>query len=333
MPLKYKILIVLGVILTAGVLSFIVYKQVEIANRQKAIETEVVLQKKLADDIVRSQNQFATKKDIEQFAKDQGVNLKIIQDDMKKLHAEISAVNVVTVVSNPQNGHHIPVTDVGPVNPNPITIKCPDGTICPNADPFGYLKAQQNLSLSEDFNGTKVPIGSVGFSAWQKDPWNIDLKGRSYAVTSVVGTDENQRTYFYNKFTVTVGDKTYAVPISRAETKQEYPEAKWYFWNPRLFMGIDTGVALTAPIKADITPNISIGIMSYGKYKNQPDFSVLGFGVGYGVVSKYPQLSFSPFTYNIGKHIPLMNNMYVGPTIQFGLNGDVAIMASIKVGL
>lgn len=333
MPLKYKILIALGIILTLGALSFIVYKQIEISNRQRAIETEVVLQKKLADDIVRSQSQFASKKDIEQFAKDQGVNLKIIQDDMKKLHAEIAAVNVVTVISNPQTGNHIPVTNTGPENPNPVVVKCPDGTVCPNADPFGYLKAQQNLTLNEDFSGVPIPIGSVGFSAWQKDPWNINIKGRSYAVTSVVGTDENQRAYFYNKFTVTVDGKTYPVPISKAETKQEYPEAKWYWWNPRLFMGIDTGIALTAPIKADIVPNLSIGIMSYGKYKNQPDFSVLEFGLGYGMVSKAPQLSFTPFTYNVGKHIPLMNNMYIGPSIQIGANGDVSIMGSIKVGL
>jgi hypothetical protein len=334
MSLRNKILIALGTMLIVGLLSFIIYKQIEIANRQQAIETHVVAQKQLADGIVRSQNEYATKKDIDQFIKDNGVNIKVIQDDLKKLHAEVAAVNVVTVISNPQIGNHIPTTNTGPVNPNPQPDPvCPDGTVCPNVDPYGYLKAQQNLSLNEKFGDQKVPIGSVGFSAWQKDPWNIDIKAREYSVSSVVGTDENQRTYFYNKFTVTVDGKTYVVPISKAETKQEYPEPKWSWWNPRLFMGIDAGVSLTSPLHAEFTPNISVGIMSYGQFKKQPDFSVLELGVGYGMVSKTPQFSFTPFAYNVGKHIPLMNNLYIGPSIQVGTGGEVAVMATIKVGL
>jgi hypothetical protein len=334
MALRYKILIALGVMLIVGTLSFIVYKQIEISKRQQAIETNVVAQKTLVDNIVRSSNEYATKKDIDAFIKSHDINIKAIQDDMKKLHAEIAAVNVVTVVSNPQIGNHIPVTNVGPVNtnPNPVPV-CPDGTICPNVDPYGYLKAQQNLSLNENFGDKKVPIGSVGFSAWQKDPWNIDIKGREYSVSSVVGTDENQRTYFYNKFSVTVDGKSYDVPITKAETKQEYPEAKFSWWNPRLFMGMNAGVSINPTLAANISPNVNIGIMSYGKYKNNPDFSVLEVGAGYDVVSKSYQVTFTPFTYNVGRHIPLMNNVYIGPSLQVGTNGSFSITGTLQVGL
>ncbi len=333
MSLINKILITLGVFVVLGMLSVIIYQQIQINKRQQAIEAQVVAQKQLVDGIVRSQNEYTTKKDLENFIKDNGINLKAIQDDVKKLRAEVIAANVVTVISKPQNGTFIPTTNTGPDNPNTTPPTCQDGKPCPNADPYGYLKSQQNLLLSEDFGTVKVPIGSVGFSAWQDKPWTLDIKSRTYSVSNVIGVDENQRTYFYNKFTVTVGDKTYTVPITKAETKQEYPDPKWYFWNPRLYLGVDSGITLSAPLRGEISPGVSLAIMSYGKFKTQPDFTVLGLGVGYGAINKSAQFSLTPFTYNIGKHIPLMTNVHLGPSLQINASGDFSVMGSIKVGL
>lgn len=331
MPTYQKVLIVLGVILLFGSIMFIVYTQNQISKRQTAIETQVVAQKKLSDDIVRSQSSYATQKDIEQFIKDQKVDLKPIQDDLKKLHAEIATVNVTTVISKPQYITNVPSTNVGPDNPNPVNPVCPDGTICPNADPYEYGKAQQNIALSEDFGKDKVPIGSVGFSTFKEKPWSLDIKGREYSVTNVVGTDENQRQYFYNKFTVTVDGKVYAVPITKAELKQEYPEAKFSWWNPRLRVGVDGGISLN-DMKGQFTPSANISFMSYGKFKPVPDITVLEIGVGYATPAQKPQVIFTPFSYNVGKHLPLMNNLYVAPSIQFGANG-FSVMAGIRVGL
>jgi len=172
----------------------------------------------------------------------------------------------------------------------------------------------------------------VGFSAWQEKPWSIDIKAREYNVTSVVGTDENQRMYFENKFSLKVDGKEYDVPIKTATTKQIYPEAKFSWWNPQLFMAVDGGVGLS-PVRGEFTPGVRVGIMSYGKYKTQPDFSVLQVGGGYGTVSQRPQLVVSPVMYNIGQHIPLMHNTYIGPSLGIGTDGNVSIMGGIAVGL
>lgn len=327
-----KILIICAALLTFGALSFIIYKQNEMSNRQQAIESQVVQQKELVDNILRSQNTYATKSDIDKFIKDNGMNLKAIQDDLNKLHAEITAVNTLVVNSNGQHGTNIPTTTTGPDNPNPNPPTCKDGTPCQNADPFGYQLKTQQLSLHEDFSGTKVPFGTVGFSAWQKDPWSLDVLPREYHVTSVVGTDENQRTYFYNKFTVKVADKSYDVKISKAETKQEYPTASWSFWNPRLFAGMDAGVNISQ-FKGEFTPSVSVSAISYGRFKTQPDFSFLQLGLGYGTVSKKAQFVVTPFAYNVGKHIPLMNNTYIGPSVQLGTDGGVSVMLGLRIGL
>lgn len=333
MPLYGKVLIIVGAVLTIGLLSLAVYRQNEMSNRQTAIEAQVVSQKQLVDGIMRSQNEYATRKDIEQFVKDNGVNLKAIQADLSKLHAEITNVNVVTTTSKGQISGNLPTTSKGPANPTPdITPTCKDGSVCINADPYGYLKNQQNFALNEEFGKVKVPFGVVGFSAWQPEPWSLNIKPREYHVSTVTGTDENQRAYVYNKFTMRVDGVDFEIPIETATTKQEYPEAVFSWWNPRIFFGIDSGVNLNK-FQAAVSPNVEVGFMSYGRYKNQPDFSFLQVGMGYDMLNKTPEVVVTPITYNIGKHIPLMTNLHIGPSLSLGFNGDFAVMFGFRIGL
>jgi len=323
-PTLVKILVAIGAIALFGTLAFVIYNQIQLKHQQDAIQTQLVEQKQLVDGIMRSQSQYATKEDIDKFAKDNNVNLSAIKDDLAKLNAQVTSINVVIASSHGQHGTHIPTTP-GPVNPNPVDPK--------NPDPYGYMKAQQNLSLNEDFGSVKVPFGTVGFSAWQEKPWSINIPQRDYNVATVVGTDENQRQYFYNKFSMTTGGKTYDIPIKSATTKQEYPSPKWSWWNPRLLMGLDGGVNITN-VKGEFTPSVSVGIMSYGQYKTTPDFSILEVGVGYGTVNKTAQVVVTPVAYNIGKNLfsPLMNNTYIGPSLQIGTDGSIGAGAGVRVG-
>jgi hypothetical protein len=326
MSLSTKILIYLGIILTIGVSGFIVYKQIEISNRQVAIETQMVAQKQLIDGIVRSQSQWTTRDDMNKFITANNINLKAIQDDLDKLNGQITAVNVAVATSQPQKVVSVPSTSKGPGNPNPVPVDPA------NPDPNGYMKNQQNLSLNEDFGTLKIPIGDIGFSAWQSAPWSLNIKQREYDAATIIGTDENQRMYVYNKFTVKVDDKSYEVPIKTSNTQQVYPEPKFSWWNPRLYIGVDGAVGVT-PVKGEFTPNLNVQIMSYGQYKTQPDLSILQIGAGYGTVSQRPQLVVTPILYNVGKHIPLMNNAYIGPSISVGTDGNVFMGGGLRVGL
>jgi hypothetical protein len=332
---KIKILISICVIFVLSILLLICYNQYNLTQQQKRIETEIVKQKDLAGNITRSMNEYATKKDIESYIQNNNLNLKAIQDDMKLLSAEISAVNDYTVDSIGYHKTNISSTHIGETNPDPKipTVECNGQQIpCPNTDSFGYLKNQQMLTLYEPFVNVNVPIGEVGFSAWQQKPWEVKILPRTYHMTSVVGTDENQRQYFYNKVSVSVEGKTYDVKISTATTKQEYPEASFNWWNPRLFMGIDGGLNLSQ-MSGEASPNLDVGFMSYGRFKNQPDFSFLQLGLGFGIDNKKIQFVVTPFTYNVGKHIPLMNNVYVGPSLYIGSNGDISIMGGLRTAL
>ncbi len=330
MSLSSKILILIGFLAFLGISGLIVYKQFEVSARQDAIEKQVVAQTELANGITRAMAAYATKEDINNIAKENNVNMKIIQDNLDKLNASVTAINVVTTSSKPQVGTSVPSTGTQPgANPPPVALTYPD--------PHGYQQKTQTLKLDEKFATTAgpdatVPLAEVGFSAWQEKPWNYTVPKRDYKVTTVLGTDENQRQYAYNKFSITTDGKEQEVKIANSTFTQEYPEAKFRFFNPRLYLGVDVGANI-ATIKPEVTPNVSLQIMSYGRYATQPDLSVLQVGVGYGLDAKKPSVSVTPIMYNVGKHIPLMNNLYVGPALQVNTSGDVGIMGGIKVGL
>lgn len=337
-PTLTKILIAVGVIVTFGVVAFIIYNQEQHKAQLAQIQTQITQQQQLVDGIMRSSSQYATTADLQKFASDNGIALQAIQDNLKSLNSQLAAINVVSVDSTPQTGNNLPSSGTGPSNPNPSppqTVTCtPGGTVtCPNTDPYGYQKAQQQFTLNEDFGNLKVPFGTVGFSAWQPSPWNVSIPQREYDVDTVVGVDQNERQTFYNKFTVKVDGQSYEIPIARATTEQQVPTASWSWWNPRLLMGLDGGVNINH-VTGEFTPSVNLGIMSYGQYKTTPDFSVLEVGLGYGTVNKTAEVVVTPVAYNIGKKLfsPLMNNTYVGPSLSIGTDGSIGAGAGLRVG-
>lgn len=336
-PTIIKILVAIGAVAIISTLGLIIYNQEKIKNQQTAIQSSVVAQQQLVDGIMRSQNQYATAADLAKFATDNGVNLQAIQDNLKTLGAQLTAVNVVTAVSSGQVATNIPSSGTGPTNPVApvsLTVPCVNGTAtCPNQDPNGYQKVQQNLALNEDFGTLKVPVGTVGFSAWQAAPWDVNISPREYDADTVVGTDENERQTFYNTFTVKVGTQSYKIPIKNATTKQQVPTSKFTFWNPRLLLGMDVGGNINH-VKGEFTPSVSLGIASIGQYKTTPDWSIGEVGVGYGVVNKTAEVVVTPVAFNVGKKLfaPLVNNTYVGPSLSVGTDGSVGVGAGLRVG-
>lgn len=322
-----KVLIGLGSLLVIGTLGFMVFKQIEISDRQKAIETQVVEQKQLVDGIVRSQSSWTTREDMEKFIKDNNVNLDAIKEDLAKLDAEVAAVNLIVAVSQGQHGTHIPTTPGPGTNPNPVDPK--------NPDPYGYMQRQQTLALEENFGSVRIPIGVVGFSGWQERPWNVDIAGREYHVTTVEGRDENNRAYFYNKFTVKVDGKEYIVPITSAITKQVFPEAKWHWWNPKVFLTAGGGINVTElPVNGTFNAGATFGFMSWGRYRSNPDISVGQVGIGYSSNDNEFAVIVNPVAFNIGNAIgtEVLANTYVGPSLQITHTGKVFTGVNVSIG-
>lgn len=335
-----KILIFLGMIIALGCLGFVIYNQINIAKQQTAIQAQILEQKALVDGLVQSANQYVSKSDLNAFIQQNSGDLKAIQDNLSSLGAQITAANVVTANSQGQTGNNLPSSGTGSANPKPptaVVVNCPNGgsVSCPNTDPYGYQTKQQDFALNEEFSTLKVPFGTVSFSAWQQNPWSQNILPRTYNVTSVIGTDENQRVYVDNKMTVTSGGKEYTIPITTAKTEQVYPSATFSFWNPHLFMTGGGGVNFAQlPIQGSANAGIVLGIMSYGKYKTNPDVSVLQLGAGYQTGTGRATVILNPVAFNIGHLVgtSLINNTYIGPSLQLDTKANFLGGLNLTIG-
>lgn len=334
MNLSTKILLAIIGVLSLSIILLFFYEQHQLSVQQTAIQTQTIQMQQLADNIARAQGSWATKDDLAAFAKQNDIDLKTIQDNLDKLNASITAINQVTVNSGGQVAGNLPSSNHTP-NPTPPN---PTGT-GPAPDTNGYYANRQVLHLDEQFNtpgsttSTPVPFGDVGFSAWQAKPWDVNVAPRQYNVSTVLGTDENQKQYAYNKFSITTGGKTYPVTITNSTFEQQYPTPKFSFWNPRLLMGADGGLNITH-VQGEFTPGLHLGIISYGQYKTTPDWSIGEVGVGYSVVNKTATVVVTPAAYNIGKNVfsPVMNNTYIGPSVSASTDGSVGVGVGLRVG-
>jgi hypothetical protein len=332
---KHKTAIVLGVILVIAALAFIIKYQRDIIAKQRYAEQSVVEMKKLRDDIVRAQAGYATKKDIEEFAKNSGVDLKPIKDDLKKLDAEIKGVSVVLSTTGGFRGSDIGSTGSTPRpdSPGRPTVTCPDGQSveCPSQDEFGHLSATRRLRLSEPFSGRSVPWGEVGFSAWKKKPWELTVLPRKYKVVNVLSMNDDGRHFVHSKMMIESDGEEYAVPIE-SKFVEKLPEASFRF-SPRLYLGVDGGVKANPPAHAEFVPSLQLSLFSYGMTRTNPDWTFLGLGLGYEVVERGVAVVVSPINYNVAHHLPFVENMHVGPTIAIDPAGNLSLLLGVRVGL
>jgi hypothetical protein len=125
--------------------------------------------------------------------------------------------------------------------------------------------------------------------------------------------------------------KTYTVPITNAKIENEYPTPQFYF-NPRLYLGVDFGAVLTPPAHVELVPSVGLSFFSYGKTKLTPDWSFLTLGIGYATQTKNAVINLAPVNYNIGKLIPFMTNFQIGPSVSLDTKGNVGIYLGARVG-
>jgi hypothetical protein len=132
-----------------------------------------------------------------------------------------------------------------------------------------------------------------------------------------------------NNATEETKGKEYPIAITDFKwEKFERKEKSLSWWNPRL------GLGLTAT-NNDIAPKLDFSIASYGKTTVDMDWRFLTFGIGAaqtGDGNSWKTIgSFEPFSWNIGKSLPLIENMFVAPTITYDTNSEVSFGLGISI--
>ena len=88
--------------------------------------------------------------------------------------------------------------------------------------------------------------------------------------------------------------------------QKEVTYVKKFRWNPNLNLNLSISTKTTLP-------SIGIGLFSYGKTKSDNDLLFLNIYIG-GNTNK-STIGISIIQYNIGKHLPLISNTFIGPSI------------------
>lgn len=331
MTWKIKAIIIASALVVIFAFGAVLKALYDAKQQLKYIETSMVESKQIGEGIIRSQGKYASREDLERIIKEQNLNLEAIKKDLEKFQAKPTAVNTFHVRSSGFSGSNLASTESTP-NPEPV----PSGGSV--KDKFKYLENTQWLKLNEPFSdGTQVPMGRAGFSAWREKPWDLEIKPRSYYSTTVLGQDAEGRHYAHSQFQIEVDGKTYTVPVADAKLVEEVPSASFSF-NPRLYLGVDGGAVrrndnTMNPIHAELLPNIGIGLFSYGKTKTNPEWSFPTIGVGYASQSETVAIHVAPVNYNVGQVLPLIENLHLGPSISVDFNGTVGIYVGARVGL
>lgn len=320
MSTSTKILLIIGAILTVGlVVFFLIRWESKLAQQQQVLDQTITQFKQLGDGLVRDQSKMVTKDDLEALAKQ--LDLGKIEADLSSLHATLDGLQIIVANTPGSNSTNLPSTNTKP-NPTPA----------PSAnDPFGFLANAQELLISEPMTDkTVIPFGSTTFSAWRQNPWDIEVYPRGYSITTVLGQDESGKHYAYNKFQITVKDKTYVVPIQQASFQEELPQSAFHF-SPRVYLSGDIGAHFKGGV--EIIPSIGLSLFNYGQTVVDPDWSFVTLGLGYAAENKSPAIILSPINYNIGHHIPYLTNLHIGPAIALDGTGAFTASLGLRVGM
>lgn len=324
-------LAIIGLILG---MAFIIKRQNDTIKAQEAmVEKSLVEFRELKDGSVRAQAQYT--KDLEAWAKQNKIDLGPIQDDIKNLDAKMIGISTLLASTPGYKGTNLPSTGKvpRPEGPSPVIVPCPSGGSVECPDTFGYGSNTQVLKLNEPFSdGKSIPFGQTEFRAWEKDPWSLEIYPRTYSVTTVLGQDEDGRHYTYHKFAIESDGKSYPVKINESKFVEELPDADFHF-SPRLYLGVSVGAQVYPEPNAEVIPNVQVSLFSYGQTKVRPDWTFVGLGVGYESQSQSMGVLLTPIGYNVGNHLPLIENLFVGPSISVNTQGGVSVMGGLMVGL
>jgi hypothetical protein len=338
MDWKTKTIVAGGTVLLISAMGYIIKVQYDTVQRLKFIETSVVESKDIGNGIVREQSSYVTKKDLEKMVNDQGMDLAAIKKDLATLGANVDSISSVKVVTHGYSADHIGSTTTTPRQSDTVpstgtTPRPADSAVKPAVtDPYGYQSATQWLNLTEPVGNDSVPMGKVGFSAWDPKPWSEQIAPRTYSSTTVLGKNEDGRTYAYSRFEIDVDGKKYTVPITEAKIAEEVPSPSFHF-SPRLYLGVDFGVIANPPTHFEVLPDIGLSFFSYGQTKLNPDWTFLTLGLGYETQTKGLALYLSPVDYNIAKHLPFVDNLFLGPAFSLDPKGNIGLYLGIRVGL
>lgn len=121
----------------------------------------------------------------------------------------------------------------------------------------------------------------------------------------------------------------YPIKISSVEwAKNPITTKQFYWWNPRIgFQGLFTNELFA--------PGFNVSLSSYGRTKRDMDWRFLTFGLGAYSEDDSTEavFNFTPVEWNVGNIIPIIENLFFGPTAAWDTDGEVSYGVGFSIPL
>ena len=326
--------VVAGLVIVLIVVGYFMFKKLQDDNLQ--LRNEVIEFKKLTNTIARASTKWVTADDLNKSLANilTKNDLDAVKADLNSLNAKLSAVGQTVGTIKAKIAKLEASDSVGP------EVKDTEG--CDTSklvDKYSYTKNPQ-IKLLTDIN--LAPLAEVQFDASKDKPWSYNIYQRDYKVSTIVAKKDDGQLVFQNKLSYVVPEKDkvkeYNIDIISSSFVQAQAKNQFYLFNPAVDLNLFVGGKVYSAASWLGNPDnlLSLGFdvgfsfMSYGENKTSSILRILRLGVGYDGERKSAHFSLAPVSFNVGKFLPPLTNLYFAPQIAFDSAGGVVV--SLGVG-
>ena len=283
--------------------------------------------KNISDTLARAENQMVTKTELANWAKAHDISLKEIRDDLNSIDGKLEAVGetIATIegkIDSDQSSDSS--TDTGiPDQPDE----------CKLCDIHGYTSRKE----TKNFTLGNMPAGKCEFEASKKNPWTITQDQIDISIKTTLGSTKDGLYIFHhevgllNKSRPELDGKIFKLKIVSSEFRQTNKTTKDFFWwAPTLDLSLDNQISFGTIIEYKVGVSLGFSFLAYGYSKKDTEwrFARLGLGID---TDKEIFISLEPVRYNIGKLIPIIDDLWLG--VNGIYNGDWGIGITLGTNL
>jgi len=103
-------------------------------------------------------------------------------------------------------------------------------------------------------------------------------------------------------------------------------DERFYLWAPLLSFNLDVGFGMGGE---KVGGGISFSTSGYGRTKNDLRWRFFDFGLSTNGNDLW--VKFTPATYNLGRHIPLVSNTFIGPYVGYSTKNETIVGIGLSV--
>lgn len=212
-----------------------------------------------------------------------------------------------------------------------LTEPDPDVTSTPSGDADGARDLEEFMVHREDAEGNKFPVGIVRVSPNVKEGpkysyQEFPLEFNANIVSAEKGEEEKRyaEVWVENNFVKSSRGQKYPINLKEVKWAMAPLKPKKFSWNPRLSLG-------SSFTNTVWYPNLGVSLFSYGRTDRDMDWKFLGLNIGGDSDNIYGGITL--FDYNLGNVLPLVDNLFIGPTVTYNLKIEDEIKDEISYGL